>query len=120
MIGARDTSSMVGASSRRTQHVDTYPWIRGALIFTGVTVEMHEALAERADAAAAAEVLLLVISRQRGTDNVKWQQARDLRIPWLDNRWSNLNKLQQYHNTAATNMPDPHNVENDAVPTELP
>ena len=66
------------------------------------------------------KVLLLVISRQCGTTKVKWQQARDLRIPWLNNRWSNLNRLQQYYNNAVTKMPDPHSLENDAAPTELP
>ena len=71
MATAADARSMVGTPPRRTQRVDMYPWLRAALGFAGVSVEHHEALAEKAGPVAAAEVLLLVIAQK-----VQFQQAQ--------------------------------------------
>ena len=84
MANTDDTVSMVGAPPRRTQNIDDYSWGRTALDFTGVTVEQHDKLAEHMVAVAAAEVLLLIISQKCETGKRKWQEAKDLGIPWLN------------------------------------
>ena len=83
-----------------------YPWIRASLSFTGITVEQHEALAEKLGAIAAAEVLLLVISYKCQRSRSKWKKAKDLGIPWLNKRWSNLKGLQHDYNEAVAQIPD--------------
>ena len=73
-----DADSMVGTVPRRFW----VPWDRAALDFVGISVEVHEKLAERLGAAAAADVLLLVVAHHCGTNEHRWEQARDLGIPW--------------------------------------
>ena len=98
---------MVGAPPRRTQHVDMYPWLRAALRFAGVSVERHEALAEKAGPVAAAEVLLLIIAKKCKSNKRKWQEAKDQGIPWLQKRWSSLTILQEdYNGAVATALDD--------------
>ena len=120
MTDADDTVSMVGAPPRRMQHIDKYPWGRAALLFTGVTVEDHEALAENLGAVAAAEVLLLIISRKCSKSTRKWQHAKDLGIPWLNKRWSSLRDLQQNYNDAVATVLDLYRVNEDAAPRTHP
>ena len=102
MLDARndDNFSMVGGRPSRPRRVDKYPWIRASLSFTGITVEQHEALAENLGAIAAAEVLLLVISYKCDGSRTKWKKAKDLGIPWLNKKWSNLKGLQEDYNLA--------------------
>ena len=76
--------SMVGAYQRNTQHIDHYAWGRAALYFVGVTVEHHETLAEHLGGSTVAEVLLLIIACKCKTSKRKWEQAKDLGIPWLN------------------------------------
>ena len=71
MADVDNANFVVGAAPRNMQRIDQVPWGRAAQDFVGV--EEHEKLAERLGAAAAAEVLLLIMSRQRGTDKDKWQ-----------------------------------------------
>ena len=107
MATAADARSMVGAPPRRTQHVDMYPWLRAALGFAGVSVEHHEALAEKAGPVAAAEVLLLIIAKKCKSNKRKWQEAKDQGIPWLQKRWSSLTILQEdYNGAVATALDD--------------
>ena len=61
--------------------------------FAGVTVADYERLAGKLGMGAAAEVLLIMITIECGTDERKWQQARDLGIPWLEKRWQYLKSL---------------------------
>ena len=109
MLGARgdDNFSMVGARPHRPRHVDMYPWIRASLSFTGTTAEQHEALAGNLGAIAAAEVLLLVISYKRDGSRTTWKKAKDLGIPWLSKRWSNLKGLQEDYNLAVAQNTGP-------------
>ena len=78
MADTDDADSMVGTAPRRFW----VPWDRAALDFVGMSVEVHEKLAERLGVAAAADVLLLVVAHHCGTNEHKWEQARDLGIPW--------------------------------------
>ena len=95
MLDARndDTFSMVGGRPRRPRHVDKYPWIRASLSFAGITVEQHEALAEKLGAIAAAEVLLLVISYKCERSRTKWKKAKDLGIPLAKQEMEQLERL---------------------------
>ena len=106
MANADDTVSMVGAPPRRTPNIDKYPWGRAALNFTGVAVEQHETLAEHLGGVTAAEVLLLIIARKCETNKRKWQEAKDLGIPWLNKRWSSLTNLQEDYNDAVAAVLD--------------
>ena len=72
MADTDDADSMVGTAPRRLQRVDQVPWVRAALDFVGISVEDHEKLAERLGAAAAADVLLLVVAHHCGTNEHKW------------------------------------------------
>ena len=98
---ARDDSvSLVGATPRRRAAIDRYPWGRAALDFTGVSFAEHERLARKLGIGAAAEVLLIMITIECGTDEQKWQQARDLGIPWQVKRWRKLSGCMQDYNAA--------------------
>ena len=68
--------------------------------FAGISVEEHEGLARKLGVDAVGEVLLLVIAQQCGTDMCKWQQARDLGIPWQAKRWTSLTGFQRDYNDA--------------------
>ena len=48
----------------------------------------------------AAEMLLLIVARQCGSNKRKWLQARDLGIPWQRKRWTSLTDLQREYNDA--------------------
>ena len=78
MATAADARSMVGAPPRRTQHFDMYSWLRTALRSAGVSVERHEALAEKAGPVAAAEVRLLIIAKKSASPTSA--NGRGLRI----------------------------------------
>ena len=78
MADVDDSVSMAGAVSRRTYAVDKYTWGRAALQFAGISIAEHEVLAKSLGPGAAAEVLLLIIARQRGADQCRWQRARDV------------------------------------------
>ena len=106
MATVADARSMVGAPPRRTQRIDMYPWHRAALRFAGVSVEHHEALAEKAGPVAAAEVLLLIIAKKCNSNKRKWQEAKDQGIPWLQKRWSSLTILQEDYNGAVATVLD--------------
>ena len=67
---------------------------------------------------AAAEVLLLVISYKCERSRTKWKKAKDLGIPWLNKKWSNLKGLQEEYNLAVAQLPDL--VEEEADSTESP
>ena len=98
---ARDDSvSLVGATPRRRAAIDRYPWGRAALDFTGVSFAEHERLAKKVGIAAAAEVLLVMITNECGTDDRKWQEARDLGIPWQEQGWSFLRGFMEDYNAA--------------------
>ena len=100
MADADDTGSMAGALQFA---IDQYLWGRAALQFAGISIAEHEVLAQSLGAGAAAEVLLLIIARQCGTDQCRWQIARDVGIPWQGKRWSSLSALQGcYNNVVAT------------------
>ena len=100
MADADDVASMVGTAPRRRQAIDQYAWGRAALHFAGISVEEHEALARRLGGGGAGEVLLLVIAQKCGTDTRRWQQAKDLGIPWQAKRWTSLTGLQRDYNDA--------------------
>ena len=100
MADADDSVSMVGAAPRQRQAIDQYAWGRAALDFARISVEEHEALAEKLGGAGAAEVLLLVIAHQCATNTRKWQLAMDLGIPWQKKRWTCLTGLQHDYNDA--------------------
>ena len=103
MADADDSVSMVGAAMRRRQAIDQFLWGRAALQFAGISIAEHEVFAQSLGAGAAAEVLLLIIARQCGTDQCRWQRARDVGIPWQGKRWSSLSALQGcYNNAVAT------------------
>ena len=68
--------------------------------FAGVTVAEYEGLAGKLGLDGAAEVLLIMITIACGTDEQKWQQARDLGIPWQVKRWTKLSGCMQDYNAA--------------------
>ena len=68
--------------------------------FAGVTVAEYEGLAGKLGLDGAAEVLLIMITIECGTDEQKWQQARDLGIPWQEKRWTKLSGCMQDYNAA--------------------
>ena len=81
MADGNESVSLVGATSRRRDSIDEFHWGRAALNFAGVTVAEYEGLAGKLGIGGAAEVLLLMITIECGTDAHKWKQARDLGIP---------------------------------------
>ena len=91
---------MVGTAPRQRQAIDHFPWGRDALLFAEISVEEHEAFAQKLGVGVVAEVLLLVIAKQCGTDTRKWQQARELDTPWQAKHWTSLTGLKQDYNDA--------------------
>ena len=104
MAGGDDSVSLVGATSRRRDSIDEFRWGRAALTFVGVTAADYEGLAGKLGIGGAAEVLLLMITMECGTDEHKWKQARDLGIPWLQKRWTNLRGCMQDYNAAVARV----------------
>ena len=68
--------------------------------FAGIRVVDHEELAKKLGTPAAAEVLLLVIAKECESSPRKWQEAKDLGIPWLEKRWTSLRALMEEYNEA--------------------
>ena len=91
---------MVRATPRKKPSIDRYIWGRGALHFAGIRVVDHEELAKKLGTPAAAEVLLLVIAKECESSPRKWQEAKDLGIPWLEKRWTSLRALMEEYNEA--------------------
>ena len=89
-----------GRPPRKKQAIDQYTWGRRALRFAGISVEEHEVGAGRMGSGCAAEMLLLIVARQCGSNKRKWLQARDLGIPWQRKRWTSLTDLQREYNDA--------------------
>ena len=54
-------------------------------------------------AMAAAEIMLLILAMTCGTNQVKWNEARDLGIPWQTKTWPARSKLQNTYNVAVAN-----------------
>ena len=115
MADAHNSVSMVGTAPRRRQAIDQYTWGRRALHFAGVSVEEHEAHAGRLGGGCAAEVLLLAVAQQCGSNKRKWEQARDLGIPWQRKRWTSLTDLQRYYNDAVARALELHSCDKDAA-----
>ena len=89
-----------GRPPRKKQAIDQYTWGRRALRFAGISVEEHEVGAGRMGSGCAAEMLLLIVARQCGSNKRKWLQARDLGIPWQRKRWTSLTDVQREYNDA--------------------
>ena len=100
MADGNESVSLVGATSRKRKSIDEFHWGRDALNFAGVTVAEYEGLAGKLGLDGAAEVLLIMITIACGTDEQKWQQARDLGIPWQVKRWRKLSGCMQDYNAA--------------------
>ena len=98
MADIDDSVSMVGLPPFRRHAIGRFLWGRRALEFAGISVEEHERLARKLGDGVVAEVLLLVIARQCGTNMRKWQEARYLGIPWQTKRWTSLTGLQRDYN----------------------
>ena len=81
-LSAHDSLSMVGRAPRKRQAIDKYTWGRRALHFAGISVEEHASHAGRLGGGCAAEVLLLAVAQHCGGNKRKWEEARDLGIPW--------------------------------------
>ena len=62
----------------------------------------------------AAEMLLLIVARQCGSNKRKWLQARDLGIPWQRKRWTSLTDLQREYNDAVRAL-ELHSCDEDAA-----
>ena len=100
MADGNESVSLVGATSHKRKSIDEIHWGRNALNFAGVTVAEYEGLAKKLGLHGAAEVLLIMITIKCGTDEQKWQQARDLGIPWQVKRWRKLSGCMQDYNAA--------------------
>ena len=107
MVG--DHSSMVG------QAVDQYVWLRTALAFVDMGVDEYGHLARKVGSRAAAEVMLLAVSRACGDDVSKWNRAKKLGIPWQQKRWTALTELQTNYNSAVAKKIMPSVAEDDAL-----
>ena len=95
-----DGMSLVGGTSHRMAAIDRYPWGRAALDFTGVSFAQHEKLAKKVGTAAAAEVLLMMITNECGTDDRKWRKARNFGIPWQHKTWTFVRSCMEDYNAA--------------------
>ena len=95
-----DGMSLVGGTSHRMAAIDRYPWGRAALDFTGVSFAQHEKLAKKVGTAAAAEVLLMMITNECGTDDRKWRKARNFGIPWQHKTWTFVRRYMEHYNAA--------------------
>ena len=115
MADADDSVSMVGAAPRRRQAIDQFAWGRAALHFAGISVAEHEGVARKLGVGAAGEVLLLVIAQQCGGNTYKWQQAKDLGIPWQAKRWTSLTGLQRDYNDAVAKAGKLTSLDEDAA-----
>ena len=100
--------------TRKKQAIDQYTWGRRALRFAGISVEEHEVGAGRMGSGCAAEMLLLIVARQCGSNKRKWLQARDLGIPWQRKRWTSLTDLQREYNDAVRAL-ELHSCDEDAA-----
>ena len=80
----------MGATPRSSHSIDQFHWDEAALNFAEFSVAEHESLVQMLGTGGASEVLLISIAKKCGTDNRKWQQARDLGIPWQGMRWTHL------------------------------
>ena len=103
-----------GRPPRKKQAIDQYTWGRRALRFAGISVEEHEVGAGRMGSGCAAEMLLLIVARQCGSNKRKWLQARDLGIPWQRKRWTSLTDLQREYNDAVRAL-ELHSCDEDAA-----
>ena len=106
---------MVGTAPRKMQAIGEYTWGRRALHFVGVSVEEHESHAGRLGGGCAAEVLLLAVAQHCGSNKRKWEEARDLGIPWQRKRWTSLTDLQRYYNDAVARALELHSFDEDAA-----
>ena len=95
-----DHSSMVGQAVTLHHGVDQYVWLRTALAFVDMGVDEYGHLARKIGPRAAAEVILLAVSRACGDDVNKWSRAKKLGIPWQQKKWTALTELQTNYNSA--------------------
>ena len=72
-----DNESLIGSAPRRTAEADMVMWLRGALEILGYTDTEYEKLVNLLGRQAAAETVLLMITR-RG----KAEDAKRLGCPW--------------------------------------
>ena len=115
MADGDDSVSLVGATPRSSHSIDQFRWDHAALNFADVSVAEHERRVRTLGTGAASEVLLMIIADKCGTDKRKWQEARDLGIPWQDMRWTHLGGLMENYNAAVGQTKGA-----DSAPRDLP
>ena len=88
-----EKASLVGFDPTKKAEADLLPWIRNSLEKVDFTETEYEKLVSRLGRAAAAEIVLLMVTRRCTTED-----AKRLRCPWVIKKWEGLWKLQQTYN----------------------
>ena len=73
-----EKESLVGFEPTRTAEADLLPWLRNGLAKVDYTETEYEKLVTRLGRAAAAEIVLLMVTRRCTTED-----AKRLRCPWV-------------------------------------
>ena len=95
-----ENQSLVGCAPRRTAEANMVPWLRGALAIVGYSETEYEKLVTKLGRQAAAEVVLLMVTRRCTAED-----AKRLGCPWQIKAWSGLSKLQQNYNEWVIALP---------------
>ena len=95
-----EQESMVGFEPTRTAEADLLAWLRDALAKVDYTETNYEELVTKLGRAAAAEVVLLMVTRRCTTE-----EAKHLRCPWVVKSWSGIWKLMMTYNDRVAENP---------------
>ena len=66
-----DNASLVGCAPTRTAEANKVPWLRGALASVGYSETEYEKLVDKLGRQAAAEVVLLMVTRRGNAEDAK-------------------------------------------------
>ena len=95
-----EKDSLVGSPPMRTAEANMLPWLPGALVIVGYSETEYEKLVTKLGRQAAAEVVLLMVTRRGNAED-----AKRLGCPWLFKTWGALRKLEETYNQWAIGQP---------------
>ena len=95
-----EKASLLGYDPTKKAEADLLPWIRKCLEKVEFTETEYEKLVSRLGRAAAAEIVLLMVTRRCTS-----QDAKRLRCPWMIKSWAGLWKLQDAYNDRVAASP---------------
>ena len=90
--------SLIGFPAFRKKMIDHYFWGPSVLKLTTLTEEVYEKLGLLLGGNVAAEILLLIATKDCGDDDQQWEILIKTGIPWQIKAWKGLESLQQLFN----------------------